>query len=188
MAIYLVDFENVKGEGLKGITELPENDTVIIFYSVNADKITFDIHQQINESKAHIDYYNAEIGIKNALDFQLVSFLGFLIAKEETQKFVIVSNDTGFSKVINFWKGMNFDVSLASDLTNTNKETLFNDMYFKVKEHVEDDKDAKLLTEYILKYKTKQGLNNAIVKVYGSQNGGKLYKSIKPLIQDKKGK
>ena len=47
MAIYLVDFENIGYNGLKGIEKLPEGDQVHLFYSSNADKLTFDIHYQI---------------------------------------------------------------------------------------------------------------------------------------------
>ena len=38
MAIYLVDFENIGYNGLKGIEKLPEGDQVHLFYSSNADK------------------------------------------------------------------------------------------------------------------------------------------------------
>ena len=51
MAIYLVDFENIGYNGLKGIEKLPEGDQVHLFYSSNADKLTFDIHLCINASK-----------------------------------------------------------------------------------------------------------------------------------------
>ena len=54
MAIYLVDFENIGYNGLKGIEKLPEGDQVHLFYSSNADKLTFDIHLCINASKARI--------------------------------------------------------------------------------------------------------------------------------------
>ena len=41
MATYLIDYENVKSEGIKGIAQLSEEDRVVIFYSHNADTITF---------------------------------------------------------------------------------------------------------------------------------------------------
>ena len=42
MATYLIDYENVKSEGIKGIAQLSEEDRVVIFYSHNADTITFE--------------------------------------------------------------------------------------------------------------------------------------------------
>ena len=64
MAIYLVDFENIGYNGLKGIEKLPEGDQVHLFYSSNADKLTFDIHLCINASKARVFYYKVETGAK----------------------------------------------------------------------------------------------------------------------------
>ena len=43
MTVYLVDFENVRSGGLRGVEELSEGDKVVIFYSKNADAITFDV-------------------------------------------------------------------------------------------------------------------------------------------------
>ena len=37
MTTYLVDYENVKGDGLNGINNLTDKDKVHIFYSENAD-------------------------------------------------------------------------------------------------------------------------------------------------------
>ena len=49
MNIYVVDFENVNSQGLNGIDRLDSTDQVIIFYSENADSMTFDLHEQINK-------------------------------------------------------------------------------------------------------------------------------------------
>ncbi len=344
MTTYLVDFENVKSDGLNGIDNLAADDRIIIFYSINADKISFDLHRKMNETKAKIDLYNVEVGHKNALDFQLASYLGYLIAQDGKANYAIVSNDNGYGPLVTFWTKANFKVKLIHDLKNVyryrpaiaeksvsghtvnrqqtykphtpqqanpeevkqeetiqqevtgqetniekkadehlevvrqvqkefqqevkkevqqevkkdipqetqpepkeeqvcqptsvetvnqesaasaevenqqpssgqNKNTNQNhrgnhnnsrkssnqkskepkaaapdendELYQQVKSLVEGEEEAKLLTEYIKKYKTKQGLNNAIVKVYGSTVGGNLYKQIKPLILDKKGK
>ena len=101
MNYYFVDYENVGSDGLNGIRELDENNAVFIFYSKNADKITFDIHMQINESKAEIRYFKAETGQKNALDFQLSSYMGYVIKENENAEkeaeYFIVSKDNGFN-------------------------------------------------------------------------------------------
>ena len=187
MAIYLVDFENVKSDGLNGINNLTSKDKVYIFYSVNADKITFSLHKKMVESEAKINFIKAEVGSKNSLDFQLVTYLGYLINENKSEDFVLISNDNGYNSVVTFWQKKNYKVNLASDLSGTNMKQKKNSLLKQVMETVEDKKEAELLTDYILKYKTKMGLNNAIVKVYGTTKGGKLYNQIKPLIQDKKG-
>jgi len=41
MNYFLVDYENVKTHGLDGISKLNDNDIVCIFYSDNADTLSF---------------------------------------------------------------------------------------------------------------------------------------------------
>ena len=79
MATYLIDYENVKSEGIKGIAQLSEEDRVVIFYSHNADTITFEAMDMIFNSKAQVSKYKILCGGKNALDFQLSTYLGYLI-------------------------------------------------------------------------------------------------------------
>ncbi len=53
---------------------------------------------------------------------------------------------------------------------------------------IEGKEEQEHIGRFIVKYKTKQGVNNAIVKLYGTEKAGELYKKIKPLLKDKKGK
>ena len=188
MTAYLVDFENVKSDGLNGISNLKDNDRVFLFYSVNADKITFALHKKINESLAHINYFKVEVGQKNALDFQLVTYLGYLINENKNDEYVIVSRDNGFQPVIKWWQKRGIRISLVADLTKQDILQKEKELLQQVRQVIEDDKDSRLVTDYIMKYKTKQGINNALAKVYGTTKAGKLYNAIKPLINDKKGK
>ena len=55
MSMYLVDFENVNGDGLTGIEQLKAEDCVTIFYSKNAATISFEVHQALNNTKAQIE-------------------------------------------------------------------------------------------------------------------------------------
>lgn len=103
MKTYLVDFENVKSKGLTGIDRLDENDKVIIMYSENSDTISFDMHQKVLESKAGVEYLKVRVGLKNALDFQLSTLLGYLVAKGENSHIFIISNDKGFDRLHDFW-------------------------------------------------------------------------------------
>ncbi len=188
MTTYLIDYENVKGEGLNGINSLNEKDKVHIFYSENADRLTFGLHKRLNEAKCKIFYQRVEVGSKNALDFQLVSYLGYLLAKDEKEEYAIVTTDNGYNSVVKFWQKKTYKVIILHDLTGKNTKEIQRDMLKKVMKYVSDPEDAEVVTEYILKYKTKQGFNNALAKKYDTTKGGKLYNAVKPLLQDKKGK
>ncbi len=102
--VYLVDFENVNSAGISGIQKLNKDDKVYIFYTVNASSLSFAAHLNLLSSPAEIIYYNVASGGKNALDFQLSSFLGYLISKGDDKNFCIISNDRGFEYVKGFWE------------------------------------------------------------------------------------
>lgn len=104
MAFYLVDYENVNTEGMQGVELLSAVDEVIIFYSHYADRLTFDLHQRINLSQAAVQYIKVDACKKNGLDFQLVTYLGYLIARTPESNFYIVSKDNGFQSVVQFWE------------------------------------------------------------------------------------
>jgi hypothetical protein len=108
--IFLVDFENVHTGGLKGTKLLSEDDVLIIFYSENdTDSIDF-----IRELRDDIQYAKIVKNGQNALDFQLSSYLGFIIHKAncdgvlDSTQFIVISKDSGFDCVAGFWKNTPF--------------------------------------------------------------------------------
>lgn len=117
MAVYLVDFENVHSVGLTGVEKLGENDECYIFYSVNACSLSFDLHQKIIESKAKFYYKMVDAHGKNALDFQLVTFLGYLVAKHPDEHFYVVSGDKMFCCVTDYWCKENVDADVLEDFS-----------------------------------------------------------------------
>ena len=117
MAVYLVDFENVHSEGLTGVEKLGENDECYIFYSVNAYSLSFDLHQKIIESKAKFYYKMVDAHGKNALDFQLVTFLGYLVAKHPDEHFYVVSGDKMFCCATDYWCKENVDADVLEDFS-----------------------------------------------------------------------
>ena len=103
MSIFLVDYENVSLSGLEGIEKLTEEDQVYIFYGNSAGSISFDMHAKIAQSRALVRYIKIERSGKNYLDFQLATLSGYLVATTEVTDFIIISKDTGFESVMDFW-------------------------------------------------------------------------------------
>ena len=116
MAVYLIDFENVTSAGISGIQRLTKEDKVYIFYTVNASNMSFAAHLNLLSSPAEVIYYNVTSGGKNALDFHLASFLGYLISKGEDKNFCIISNDKGYDHVKSFWErnGLSAGITINS--------------------------------------------------------------------------
>lgn len=103
MKIFYVDFENVKDTGLNGIAKLSKEDVVRVYYSEDANKITFGTHRRIIESPAKFEYSRMRkdlAGVKNALDVILMSDMSDRIVEEKNAEFYIVSEDGDYDKYI----------------------------------------------------------------------------------------
>lgn len=106
MASYLIDFENVGNEGLKGIELLEKEDAVHIFYNEAVSRLTFPMAEKIFRCKAQVRFFAASVGGNNALDFQLSSWLGYLYAENREEIYNIISRDKGFLHAAEFWRAL----------------------------------------------------------------------------------
>lgn len=191
MNYYLVDYENVKTQGLNGVNKLSEGDTVCIFYSENADSLTFGLHRRLNESKATILFQRVEVGQKNALDFQLSSYLGYLIHEniDNPYDYFIVTKDKGFESLIPYWKKRKVNVSIVVDVSGQNAQVVQSELEAQVAALLKDKSDAPAVAKIIQSYKTKQGVNNGLTRKFrDGKKVSEIYTAIKPLIDDKKGR
>lgn len=115
MSIYLIDTENVQTKFVQLIDSLDSGDTIMLFMIQDKHNMSLHIDDILNMKQKNItieviDYYSGKAK-KNALDFQLVSYLGYIISKQGKQRYVIVSNDCGFDPVVEFWKSfLNIDI------------------------------------------------------------------------------
>lgn len=96
---YLIDYENVGGDGLSGCENLSKSDHILIFFTQNAQKI--NMSGIANHGSADLDMIEIPAG-KQSVDIHIGSYLGFLSGKD--CNVVIVSKDTDFDNVIKFWK------------------------------------------------------------------------------------
>ena len=117
MNYFLIDYENVHDNEIKDLENIKAGDTLVIFYSNQCkNNISLDV---LDFSKG-ITYqiFKAFVGTKNALDFQLSSYLGYLIGKNSLQdtksdaNYYIVSNDQGYDRLCDYWQ-KNFSVNVS---------------------------------------------------------------------------
>lgn len=167
-------------------------DFVVIFYSQNANSLTFEIHKEIVSSAAKIEYKCVGVGGQNALDFQLSSYLGYLIKSTENTQcdIYIVTKDKGFSYVTSFWKSeKNVNIKILSTLSKTptdnatappdNVETLLRQLHLELKEN-----EIEEILAMLAKYKTTQTINGYLNKLFkDSTKAGTILKLIKPFIK-----
>ena len=123
MAVYLIDYENVGVGGLSGITQLSSGDRVILFYGSNTKTIPFERMVEISRSNARVEFIKTERVAKNYLDFQLTTYLGYLIGQGNSGPYLIISKDTGYDSACDFWRGRNITISRQEALEGTKAET-----------------------------------------------------------------
>lgn len=109
--LYLVDYENTNSNGLHGIDTLDASNHVIIMYGNTQTSIPLEYHQLLMKSKATIEEMRMEKTGKNYLDFQLSTYVGYLIGTGEYKEIVIVSGDTGYDSIVSFWQHRNVKIS-----------------------------------------------------------------------------
>lgn len=184
MTFYLVDYENVNTEGLQGVEHLTAADEIIIFYSEHADRLTFDLHRRLNESKAQIHYFKVDACKKNALDFQLVSYLGYLIAQNEGQAFYIISRDTGFQSVVRFWSEQQIAVAQIGELQPVQQpeQAQKDPLQQQVEALFADAALAAVVLDCLRRSKDKQELHNLLAAKLRNDGVGAIYKKVKQLL------
>lgn len=103
MTYYLIDYENVKGEGLNGCSGLSKTDHIIIFFTRNAMKISMS--EIADHGKAELEMIEVPSG-KQSADMHIASYMAYLAGSscEEPCRVVIISQDADFDNVIDFWK------------------------------------------------------------------------------------
>lgn len=181
--IYLIDFENISVSGLSGLDQLTGDDQVLLFYSEMANKISIDLHLQLEHSPAHREYFCVKTGTKNALDFQLSTHLGYLIATHPTQEYAIVSKDTGFDALVHYWGEQHRSVCRCTNLMTQSSK---NSPASPLAEYLPFDLEKIPAIEAIIEeYQTRQNINNALVKAFGADKAYLLYRDIKPLLKKK---
>lgn len=116
MKCYLVDYENVNSAGLTGINKLSGDDLVMIFYSDNASTVTFAAMDMIRKSPADIRRYKLKHSSANAADFQVCTYLGYLMGNAAATDIFIISKDRGYMSCLEFCRsclssaGKNVDI------------------------------------------------------------------------------
>lgn len=145
---FLVDAENVHVYGLSGIRDLTKDDVVIVFLTNQCgDKIMDVISNYKKSLECKILTMEVNCGSKNALDFQLVSYLGLLIGehKDDDIEYYIVSKDTGYVASIN----------LLSNCINNKIKRIPSIMLYNVEYNYDIDDEIVMLLKYTIKKETK---------------------------------
>lgn len=171
--VFLVDLENVGWRVLSELEtyKLTTKDEIYIFYSSKVSKCPSAILKSISLCKANIQKMIVKNGTKNALDFQLVCFLGGKI-KDSKHEFFIVSKDRDYSvlesfvspvklKLVNSFTFLERNNALIEKSKKSNKLKLLNKKEIK---EVESEIFNKVISNHILEYSDYKSIAGSIFK------------------------
>lgn len=164
---------------------------IILFYTENSPGISYVDLNVIREYPSSFDMILCYPG-KNGLDFQMISYLGYLIKTAPKTEYVIISNDTGYDAAVKFWRDREIEVCRRSKAELTAlKDTQGSDEDVKslLKQlltegnYTEEDLDKiyELLRNYGIKQL--QELYFAFQKEFGAL-GMDIYRQLKPQIKN----
>lgn len=181
--LYLIDTENV-GTIWKNLIGDEKKDKVYVFYTEQSPRISYDDFKQLLDLPRKIELIKCCAG-RNALDFQLVSFLGHLLAKSKmkSEQYYIVSNDKGFDPVCEFWTERGYKVERMS----ATQEEQYEERVQLLKEVIPSEYEEK--TEAICQFFREKGMfdlqdvHNFLIKLVGNEDGNELYKILRPYIK-----
>ena len=111
--IYLVDSENVGDIWVPLLVSSQEDDEVLVFYTTKSPHMNYENVRMLKETEKEADFIKCFEG-SNALDFQLVTELGYRLSQNAAREYVIVSNDTGFDAAVRYWSARKMPVSRLS--------------------------------------------------------------------------
>lgn len=182
MNYYLVDYENIGIEGIKTLRDIKDKNVIIIFYSENSSQtLPLDIFNEQTTCYA----IKANVGTKNALDFQLSSYLGYLIATNfDSDEYTIVSNDTGYDCLCDYWKNYSIKVKrLPVTHEQVSYTVTLNELVSAIGKY---NSYSDCLLKIINKHNSMHDICNDIQRLLrDSKKAGEIYKKIKPLLTEK---
>ena len=196
---FLIDFENVSSDELKQVKGIKKNDDVVLFYSNACRKIDLESLNVVARNGISFTSQKIANGTKNALDFQLATQLGFLIATcPADDVFHIVSKDKGFDCLTSYWKAKNKNVDRVEIPQAPKKETpapepkkpkvdpadkvTLNELASVVSKNDMPDQILPIFN----KYKTRVAINNGLIRIYkDTKRAGEVYQKLKPLLKKK---
>lgn len=93
---------------------LTPDDRLIVFYTSKSNTIPIEFYQPLTKCQAEKQFIPVSCGQPNALDFQLSSYLGYLVSNDPDADYYIISNDKGFNSLYRFWISRGISINQLS--------------------------------------------------------------------------
>lgn len=184
---YLIDTENVGDRWLGMPKKIRRKDRIITFYTkYHSRRLEKFMVNQVHNPK--ILWLECTAGT-NALDYQLMGVLSYLIAKHPKASFCIFSNDRDYQDTIDFWKSRGIKIRQKGFKIIKRKKAK------KKKARTKKNKDKKLLLDTFLsnvtvgqEKLTEEQYVTGIAKSVSVSDLGGWYQSLTALLGQERGR
>ena len=120
MKCYLVDTENMAQRWAQYIDEAGDGDLFVLFYSKNVGPVSMRLFGPACMKGIRFSFIECHVG-SNAMDFQLVTELGRMVALRPADEYTIVSADAGYDPVVRYWRDRGISVARKAPATPSAK-------------------------------------------------------------------
>ena len=100
--VIFIDTENVGDFKILMDLNLTPNDEIIIPVSENSNRIDFQTIKYLMSTEVKMEFYNCDVGFKNAMDFNIVMLVSVYVSNHKDEEFelCVFSNDLIYSRIL----------------------------------------------------------------------------------------
>ena len=189
---YLVDTENMGKEWTELLCS-EKNAVYHIFYTEKSPSVPIEAVERMNVLKKQLRFIKCHVGA-NALDFQLVTQLGYMLASAPSAQYHIVSKDTGYDAVVKIWTDRGMKVCRvgrlnAADLADTWETGDFENRCRDALREIATKDEAGEVANIIRKSATsgspdyKIAIHTELVKEFSQARGSLIYNACKSIAE-----
>lgn len=180
---FLVDFENVRSNGLRGTDYLDKNDYLTLFFSSAARSCENRYLEEIERSGCAFDICKLVKTGKNGLDFYIATRVGEFYGKGHDDRVAIISKDQGFQAVRDYW-GVRLPSNKKIILAPSIERSLIasNDNSERVKQ-LKNKVNGVDINVFQAKYEERKRLQKVLEQIYGNTIFANKLNEIQELLE-----
>lgn len=186
--IYFIDKENIGNRFLKGLEDLKPTDMVILFHYEPEGShypIKANVLEALSKTKAAVEIHKLRVHTKNAMDFQICTYLGFMFHRYGIQaEYRIVSEDRGYLAAVDFLKqelDNRIDIKLVENCIRTENVPQYGKLDILLSPVI-SKKMINQIRQAIKQYPDLSSFHNFLQKKY-QKDYNHIYNLLKPQYQ-----
>lgn len=192
MGYYFIDIENVGDIGFEGYEKLTKKDTLVIFYRFDT-QLSKKMKKIINEKVVNIETKKIDASTKNAIDFNIIAYLGYLIGCNVSKEYFVITRDNGFKTALSLLRTINKNIviKMLPSISNTylsipkkNRRVLMEEKLKPIMQEFANDEQFNKVVNICAKSSNLSELNNKVTHTFKKDECAKIYSIIKPYYED----